>query len=66
MITQLSYTSLLDSRIDDYINKAADFAQPILKHLRKVVNTACPYVKEAMKWSFPNFEYNGTILCSMA
>ncbi len=58
--------SLLDSRIDDYINKAADFAQPILKHLRKVVNTACPDVKEAMKWSFPNFEYNGTILCSMA
>ena len=56
----------LDARIDDYINKAADFAQPILKHLRSVVHAACPDVKEVIKWSFPNFEYNGSILCNMA
>jgi uncharacterized protein YdeI (YjbR/CyaY-like superfamily) len=55
-----------DTRIDDYITKAADFAKPILNHLRNVIHTACPQVNETMKWSFPNFEYNGSILCNMA
>jgi uncharacterized protein YdeI (YjbR/CyaY-like superfamily) len=54
-----------DPRIDEYIQKAASFAQPVLKHLRQLVHKACPEVKETMKWSFPHFEYNG-ILCSMA
>src|SRR6476620_11178614 len=57
---------VLNHSIDDYINKSADFAKPILEHLRKVVHTACPNVKEVIKWSFPNFEYNGSILCNMA
>lgn len=57
---------ILDTRIDDYINKAEPFAKPILNHLRKIVHTACPNVKETIKWSFPNFEYNGSILCNMA
>lgn len=56
----------LDSRIDDYISKAADFAKPVLTHLRQIIHTACPDVKETIKWSFPNFEYAGSILCSMA
>ncbi len=55
-----------DSRIDDYISKSADFAKPILTYLRDIVHKACPGVKETMKWSFPNFEYAGGILCSMA
>lgn len=55
-----------DPRIDEYILKSADFAKPILKHLRQVVHNACPDVKETMKWSFPHFEYAGSILCSMA
>ena len=55
-----------DPRIDAYIAKAADFARPVLEHLRKLVHKACPEVQETMKWSFPHFEYNGAILCSMA
>ncbi|MDB5250406.1 MAG: hypothetical protein JWQ40_4800 [Segetibacter sp.] len=55
-----------DPRIDDYISKSAEFAKPVLNHLRDIVHTACPDVKETMKWSFPNFEYAGSILCSMA
>jgi uncharacterized protein YdeI (YjbR/CyaY-like superfamily) len=55
-----------DDRIDDYILKSADFAKPILSHLRALVHKACPKVVETIKWSFPNFEYNGSILCSMA
>jgi uncharacterized protein YdeI (YjbR/CyaY-like superfamily) len=54
-----------DERIDAYIAKAAEFAQPILTHLREVVHQACPEVEETMKWSFPHFQYKG-MLCSMA
>jgi uncharacterized protein YdeI (YjbR/CyaY-like superfamily) len=55
-----------DQRIDAYIAKSADFAKPILEHLRQTVHGACPRVTETMKWSFPHFEYKGSILCSMA
>lgn len=54
-----------DSRVDEYIEGSAPFAQPILKHLRELVHKACPQVQETMKWSFPHFKYKG-ILCSMA
>lgn len=55
-----------DSRIDDYILRSADFAKPILSHLRALIHKACPDVQETMKWSFPHFVYNGNIVCSMA
>ena len=54
-----------DSRIDAYIAKAPPFAQPILKHLRKIVHAGCPQVEETMKWSMPHFDYKG-IMCGMA
>ncbi len=52
-------------RVDAYIAKSANFARPILTHLRKLVHAACPAVEERMKWSFPHFDYKG-MLCSMA
>ena len=55
-----------DPRVDAYIEKSADFARPILKHLRKVVHAACPEVEETIKWSFPHFDYKGEMMCSMA
>lgn len=54
-----------DKRVDAYIDKSADFAKPVLEHLRKLVHTACPDVKETIKWGFPHFDYKG-IICSMA
>lgn len=54
-----------DPRVDAYIAQSAEFAQPILAHLRALVHAACPEVEEAMKWSFPHFMYKG-MLCSMA
>lgn len=54
-----------DPRVDAYIDKSADFAKPILAHLRQLVQEACPEVKETLKWSMPAFEYKG-ILCGMA
>lgn len=53
-----------DNRIDAYIEKSADFAKPILIHLRKLVHLASPEIMETMKWSSPFFEYKG-ILCHM-
>lgn len=55
-----------DERIDVYIEKSADFAQPILNHLRAIIHKAVPEIHETMKWSFPHFEYKKSILCSMA
>ncbi len=54
-----------DDRIDAYIARSAEFAQPILTHLRAIVHEACPDVEETMKWSFPHFQYQG-MMCSMA
>jgi len=55
-----------DPRIDAYIEKSADFAKPILQHIRKLVHKACPAVDETIKWSMPYFDYKGSILCNMA
>lgn len=54
-----------DRRIDAYIDNSADFAKPILKHIRKLVHAACPEVEETIKWRMPHFVYR-EILCGMA
>ena len=55
----------VDPRVDAYIEKSAEFAKPILLHLRKLVHKACPEVTETLKWSMPSFEYKG-MLCGFA
>ncbi len=55
-----------DPRIDAYIAKSADFARPILKHLRAQVHVHCPEVAETIKWSMPFYEYNGGVFANMA
>lgn len=55
-----------DPRIDAYIAKSAEFARPILDHLRAVVHEACPEVEETIKWSRPFFTYRGATLCMMS
>jgi uncharacterized protein YdeI (YjbR/CyaY-like superfamily) len=54
-----------DKRVDEYISKSADFAKPVLMHLRDLVHKACPDIQETIKWGFPHFDYKG-MLCSMA
>jgi uncharacterized protein YdeI (YjbR/CyaY-like superfamily) len=54
-----------DPRVDTYIAKSADFAKPILTHIRELVHQGCPEVEETMKWSMPFFMYKG-MLCHMA
>jgi uncharacterized protein YdeI (YjbR/CyaY-like superfamily) len=55
-----------DLRIDSYIARQADFARPILEHLRSAVHAACPEAEETLKWSMPHFLYKGQMLAGMA
>jgi len=55
-----------DKRIDAYMEKKADFAKPILKHLRALVHKACPDAEETIKWGMPFFDYKGSTLCAMS
>ena len=55
-----------DPRIDDYIARQADFARPILEHLRRVVREAAPAAEETIKWSMPHFTLNGRLFAGMA
>jgi uncharacterized protein YdeI (YjbR/CyaY-like superfamily) len=55
-----------DPRIDVYIAARADFAKPVLTHLRKLVHDHCPEVEETIKWGMPFFLYKGRPLANMA
>ena len=50
-----------DPRVDAYIAKSADFAKPILTHVRDAVHAAVPDVVETIKWSMPFFDYKGPL-----
>ncbi len=54
-----------DPRVDAYIAKSAEFARPILDHVRDVVHQAIPDVREEIKWGVPFFAHEGPI-CGIA
>ena len=54
-----------DPRVDAYIERSAEFARPILLHIRKLVHKACPYIEEKIKWGMPHFDFKGPV-CNMA
>ncbi|HEX9955095.1 MAG TPA: YdeI/OmpD-associated family protein [Allosphingosinicella sp.] len=58
--------SSTDPRIDAYIAARADFARPILEHIRRVVRQAAPEAEETIKWGMPHFTVGGRILAGMA
>jgi uncharacterized protein YdeI (YjbR/CyaY-like superfamily) len=55
-----------DPRVDSYIERAAPFARPILRHVRSRVHALAPEAEETLKWSMPSFTIEGKILVSMA
>jgi uncharacterized protein YdeI (YjbR/CyaY-like superfamily) len=55
-----------DPRIDDYIAKAAVFAQPILAHVRALVHRALPDAQETIKWGMPHFVVGGKNVVGLA
>jgi hypothetical protein len=50
-----------DPRVDAYIDRAAEFARPILRHLRELVHRACPEAEETIKWGMPYFLHRGLL-----
>ena len=48
-------------RVDDYIERAAPFAQPILAHIRGLWHQACPDILEEIKWGAPHFTHKGIV-----
>jgi uncharacterized protein YdeI (YjbR/CyaY-like superfamily) len=58
----LPLMSRKDQRIDAYIARSADFARPILSHVRKLAHAACPEVEETLKWGMPHFLHKGILL----
>ncbi|HSQ95310.1 MAG TPA: YdeI/OmpD-associated family protein [Croceibacterium sp.] len=55
-----------DPRIDAYIAKSADFARPILEHVRELVHKTVPDAGEAIKWGMPRFTHNDKSIAGMA
>jgi uncharacterized protein YdeI (YjbR/CyaY-like superfamily) len=53
-------------KVNEYIANSADFAKPILEHLRQLIHDTCPLAEEKIKWGMPFFDYNGEMLCNMA
>jgi hypothetical protein len=50
-----------DPRVDDYIENAAEFAQPILRYIRELMHATSPDIEEDIKWRAPAFMYHGLI-----
>jgi uncharacterized protein YdeI (YjbR/CyaY-like superfamily) len=55
-----------DPRITAYIAARADFARPILDHLRARLHAVCPDIEETIKWGMPFFLHRGRPLANMA
>ena len=55
-----------DPRVDAYIDRAAEFARPMLARLREQAHAVCPEADEAIKWGMPTLVWHGKILCSFA
>jgi len=45
--------------VDIIIDKAAPFAQPIMRHYRNLIHDNCPNVEEKIKWGMAFFDYKG-------
>jgi uncharacterized protein YdeI (YjbR/CyaY-like superfamily) len=48
--------------VDAYIAKSAEFAKPILEHIRELIHKTVPEVEEKIKWGMPSFEYKGPFI----
>lgn len=66
MAGRISTAMTADPRIDAYIERQADFARPILDHIRAVVHAACSDAVEDVKWGMPTFLYRGKLMAGMA
>ncbi|MEZ5973417.1 MAG: DUF1801 domain-containing protein [Planctomycetota bacterium] len=52
---------VVDPRVDEYIQNAAPFAQPILTRIREAFHAGAPGCSETIKWGAPFFEQEGVL-----
>src|SRR3989449_2435518 len=50
------------SSVDGYIAAAPKNAQPHLRHLRQIINSAAPLAKERLSYGIPFYEYHGRLI----
>src|SRR5205807_3512280 len=50
------------SRVDGYIAAAPEEAQPHLRRLRQIINSAAPKAREALSYGIPFYEYHGRLI----
>lgn len=55
-----------DAKVTEYIENSAEFARPILTHLREQIHEHCPDVVESIKWGIPHFDYKSDFMCVLA
>ncbi|MFL6858574.1 MAG: YdeI/OmpD-associated family protein [Allosphingosinicella sp.] len=55
-----------DPRVDAYIARQADFARPILDHLRRLLHESGVGAEETIKWGMPHFTREGRMFAGMA
>jgi len=55
-----------NEKVDAFIKKAQPFAQPIISYLRDLILETDVNLVEVIKWGFPNYTYNGAIICSFS
>ena len=53
---------MINPQIDAYIQKQADWQQPILKLLRQLTHQAEPEIVEEIKWGAPTFSLQGQVV----
>jgi len=58
--------SKFNPQFDEYIEKSADFAKPIMEYLRQIIHETCPEVEEIIKWGNPHFDYKDDMMCILA
>jgi len=56
----------MNPKVDAYIEKSAEFAQPVLHHVRDLFHRVCPEAMEEIKWSMPFFVYKGQMMANIA
>lgn len=56
----------IDPKVTQYIEDSADFARPILDHLREQIHRNCPDVVESIKWAIPHFDHKDDFMCVLA
>jgi len=49
------------SEVDHYIEKAPEYAKPILEKIREAFHAAGPDIQETIKWNVPHFEHKGVL-----